>query len=160
MMLAGAKSKFLGSFMSKKEKAFEFFSQGMRPSDQEVKDLGLSPKTRYNYFQLWKNSGGAGQLIEKMTGKQTPPAVGAKVVKGGLPVTDALSQTAYLQLIPHVQQLPLTVPIFVSYMCAIKSGYQGDISDWLSLVSLDYWQGRGRDMYAELSGISSSEGSG
>ena len=95
--------KFWCSFMSKKEKAFLLFSQGLRPSDQEVKDLGLSPKTRYNYFQLWKNSGGAGQIIETMIGKQTLATIGAKAVKGGLPVTDSLSQSAYLQLIPQVR---------------------------------------------------------
>ena len=145
--------------MSKKEKAFELFSQGLRPSDQEVKDLGLSPKTRYNYFQLWKKSSGAGQLIETMTGKQTPAMVDAKVVKG-LPVTDALSQTTFLQFIPHVMQLPLTVPMFVSYMCAVKSGYQGDFSDWISLASLDFWKGRGVDMYTEVGGISEGANDG
>lgn len=43
--------------MSKKEEAFEFFSQGKRPRDSEVKALGLNAKTLYNYFQEWKNSG-------------------------------------------------------------------------------------------------------
>ena len=152
--------KFWGSFMSKKDQAFSLFDQGKKPSSPEVKQLGLKPKTSYNYFQEFKHSGGAGQIIETMTGKETPATVGAKVLKGGLPVTDALSQTAYLQLIPHVQQLPLTVPIFVSYLCAVKSGYEGDVADWLSLVSLDFWQGRGRNMYAEVGGISSSEDKG
>ena len=45
--------------MSKKEKAFELFSQGKRPSDPEVKALGLSAKTRYNYFQEYKRARGA-----------------------------------------------------------------------------------------------------
>lgn len=34
--------------------AFEFFEQGKRPSDPEIKALGLKPKTTYNYFQEWK----------------------------------------------------------------------------------------------------------
>lgn len=49
---------------SKKQKCFEMFSLGKKPSDQEVKGLGLSPKTRYNYFQEWKKlSPGGGQPI-------------------------------------------------------------------------------------------------
>ena len=42
--------------MNKKNKAFALFNQGFRPGDQEVKALGLKPKTSYNYFQLWKQS--------------------------------------------------------------------------------------------------------
>ena len=42
--------------MSKKEDAFALFSQGKRPSDKEVKALGLSAKTRYNYYQEYKKS--------------------------------------------------------------------------------------------------------
>jgi len=34
--------------------AFELFEQGKRPSDPEIKALGLKPKTTYNYFQEWK----------------------------------------------------------------------------------------------------------
>ena len=44
--------------MSKKDEAFELFSQGKRPSSPEVKALGLSAKTRYNYYQEWKRSNG------------------------------------------------------------------------------------------------------
>lgn len=42
--------------MSKKEEAFALFAEGKRPSDQEVKDLGLSPKTRFNYYQEFKKT--------------------------------------------------------------------------------------------------------
>jgi len=34
--------------------AFELFDQGRRPSDPEVKALGLKSKATYNYFQEWK----------------------------------------------------------------------------------------------------------
>lgn len=34
--------------------AFALFDKGKRPSDPEVKGLGLKPKSRYNYFQEWK----------------------------------------------------------------------------------------------------------
>ncbi len=44
--------------MSKKEEALELFSQGKRPSSPEVKALGLTAKTRYNYFQEYKKSRG------------------------------------------------------------------------------------------------------
>jgi hypothetical protein len=40
--------------MSKKDQAFVLFDQGKRPGDQDVKNLGLKPKTTYNYFQEWK----------------------------------------------------------------------------------------------------------
>lgn len=44
--------------MSRREEAFRLFAKGMRPSDQRVKDLGLSPKSTYNYYQQYKRSGG------------------------------------------------------------------------------------------------------
>jgi hypothetical protein len=37
-----------------KAKAFHQFSQGKKPSDSEVKDLGIKPKTAYRYHQEWK----------------------------------------------------------------------------------------------------------
>ena len=57
--------------MSKKAKAFELFGQGKRPSDPEVKALGLSPKSRYNYFQEWKKSSGGGQPIAAAVGESS-----------------------------------------------------------------------------------------
>ncbi|MFC1969503.1 hypothetical protein ACFLVF_03345 [Chloroflexota bacterium] len=39
---------------SKKAKAFEFFSLGKRPSDSEVKNLGIKPNSTYRYYQDWK----------------------------------------------------------------------------------------------------------
>lgn len=39
-----------------KEVAFSLFNQGKRPSDPEVKDLGVKPKTLYNYYQQWKKT--------------------------------------------------------------------------------------------------------
>ncbi|HUV51603.1 MAG TPA: hypothetical protein VMW64_00835 [Dehalococcoidia bacterium] len=43
--------------MSKKEQAFELYSQGKRPSDPDVKALGLGKRTTYNYFQQFKKNG-------------------------------------------------------------------------------------------------------
>jgi len=48
--------------MSKKEEAFELFSQGKRPSSPEVKALGLAAKSRYNYFLEWKKL--SGELLD------------------------------------------------------------------------------------------------
>jgi hypothetical protein len=53
--------------MSKKEQAFELFSQGKRPSDPALKALGLGNRTLYNYFQFFKKNGGS----FKSSGMQT-----------------------------------------------------------------------------------------
>jgi len=39
---------------SKKARAFQLFSQGKRPSDSEVKTLGIKPESTYRYYQQWK----------------------------------------------------------------------------------------------------------
>lgn len=36
--------------------AFELFSQGKRPSDPEVKELGIKNATLYRYFRFWKSN--------------------------------------------------------------------------------------------------------
>lgn len=41
---------------SKKAKAFELFGEGKRPSDSEVKSLGIKPNSAYRYYQDWKRS--------------------------------------------------------------------------------------------------------
>lgn len=40
--------------VSKKDEAFELFSQGKTPDDPEVKALGLKPESAKKYFRLWK----------------------------------------------------------------------------------------------------------
>ena len=40
--------------MSKKERAFELFRQGKKPSDPELKALGLKNKTVYAYYEDFK----------------------------------------------------------------------------------------------------------
>ncbi len=37
-----------------KELAFVLFDQGKRPSDPELKDLGIKARSLYTYLQLWK----------------------------------------------------------------------------------------------------------
>jgi hypothetical protein len=91
-----------------------------------------------------------------------PPAGKAKGTNGKKPLQPpksgfmpnlGVSQTMMLQLVPQVQQLPLTPEIFMSYMCAIKKGYKGGIAGWLSVVALDFWTGRNVDPFAEVSGV-------
>ncbi len=41
---------------SKKAKAFQLFSEGKRPSDPKVKNLGIKPSTAYRYYQDWKKT--------------------------------------------------------------------------------------------------------
>jgi hypothetical protein len=39
-----------------KAKIIHLFDQGKRPSDPEVKALGLKPNTVYRYYQEWKKA--------------------------------------------------------------------------------------------------------
>src|SRR4030042_6198041 len=62
--------------MSKKEQAFELFSQDKRPSDPDVKTLGLGKRTTCNYFQKWKKDGGnfkpSGTQTKELSTKEQP----------------------------------------------------------------------------------------
>jgi len=41
---------------SMKERAFQLFGEDKRPSDPEVKSLGIKPNTAYRYYQEWKKT--------------------------------------------------------------------------------------------------------
>ena len=41
---------------SMKERAFRLFDEGKRPSDPEVKALGIKPNSAYRYYQRWKKA--------------------------------------------------------------------------------------------------------
>ena len=41
---------------TRKAKAFQLFNHGKRPSDPEVKALGIKPNTAYRYYQDWKKT--------------------------------------------------------------------------------------------------------
>ena len=45
-----------GKGNSAKERAFQSFDKGRRPSDPEVKALGIKPKSIYRYYQEWKKA--------------------------------------------------------------------------------------------------------
>ncbi len=84
---------------------------------------------------------------------QVTPKKNLPPPKNNIVPSAPLSQTMFLQLVPQVQQLPLTPEIFMSYMCAVKRGYKGGIAGWLSVVSLDFWTGRNVDPFAAVSGV-------
>lgn len=62
-----------------RELAFALFDQGFRPGSDEVKALGLKPKSRYNYFQEWKKT------HPELGGSATPDSKGTTTIKGGIP---------------------------------------------------------------------------
>ena len=39
---------------SKKTQAFQLYNEGKKPSDPEVKSLGIKPESAYRYYQNWK----------------------------------------------------------------------------------------------------------
>jgi hypothetical protein len=41
---------------SLKERVFQLFDQGRRPSDPEVRELGIKPNSAYRYYQQWKKA--------------------------------------------------------------------------------------------------------
>ena len=147
-MVPGRRNGSYWVAMSKKKKAFVLFDQGKRPSDEEVKALGLCPKTTYNYYQLWKHSPGAQPFAT--TGTKPSTAV-------AYPSTEAVSQATFLKLVPQTLSLPLTPNVFMSYLCALKKGFKRDLGAWIDLACADFWTDRGIDFYAEVSGIKSSE---
>ena len=71
--------------------------------------------------------------------------------------TTATSEAAFLSLVPKTQQVVLTPSIFMSFMCALKRGYKGDLGDWISLACSDFWLGREIDFYKEVTGIEPQE---
>jgi len=72
-----------------KELAFALFDQGRRPSDLEVKALGLKSKTTYDYYQRWKklNPQEEGTTTVEPSGTTTPKPSGTTTPKGGTPTT-------------------------------------------------------------------------
>jgi hypothetical protein len=68
--------------LKKRQQAFYLFSMGKRPSDPELKALGLKDKTLYSYFQQYKKCGhlvpvpgglGSGQSTQPVSGAKEQP---------------------------------------------------------------------------------------
>jgi len=96
--------------MSKQKEAFDLFQQGRRPGDLELKALGLTAKTLYNYFQLWKKFVVSKQPA-KQEGKQhieVPP---------GLPTGDNINITQAANL----QGTGVVCPVTPIIIAAIKA---------------------------------------
>ena len=123
--------------MSKKDHAFALFDQGKRPGDQEVKNLGLKPKTTYNYYQGWKKSGGTTGAEEK-EGKQ---------VKGqSLPTTNDINAAQVIRFQPHVITCPLTPIMATARQAAIKEwNWPSDIrfEDVIDTILYHFFKDRG-----------------
>jgi hypothetical protein len=123
--------------MSKKEQAFVLFDQGKRPGDQEVKKLGLKPKTTYNYYQVWKKSGGITEAEEK-EGKQ---------VKGqSLPTTNDINNAQVIRFQPHVITCPFTPIMSIARQVAIKEwDWPSDIrfEDFIDTILYQFFKDRG-----------------
>ena len=64
---------------TKREKAFELFSQGFLPLSPEVKALGLHPSNRYKYYHQWESLGKPSG-VEK--GHSSSTMVGSKLPAG------------------------------------------------------------------------------
>jgi hypothetical protein len=80
--------------MSKKSKAFDLFAQGRRPTSPEVRSLGLSQKTLYNYFQIFKKAGGVTKAGQSEMETSAPASV-----PGGVP-TNRFSEACFLTVVP------------------------------------------------------------
>lgn len=134
--------------MSKKERAVKLFREGKRASDPEVKALGLASKTRYNYYQLYKKD--AGQALPK---EAEDAATATKpTLKAAMKTTTDPTKAALLRLEAQSYVIPNTPGIQTGYLCALKHGFPGDIALYLTVVSEDFWYGRGIDPYKEVSG--------
>lgn len=123
--------------MSKKEQTFALFDQGKRPGDQEVKSLGLNPKTTYNYYQEWKKSGGATGVEEKE----------GKNVKGqSLPTTTDINNAQVIRFQPHVITYPFTPIMAIARQVAIEEwNWPSDIrfEDFIDTILYQFFKDRG-----------------
>ena len=62
------------------------------------------------------------------------------------------SEATLIKLLSQAQVIVMTPEIFTSYMCAVRRGFEGSLSGWLSMVSKDFWLGREIDPFREVSG--------
>lgn len=113
-----------------------------------------------------KNAKKPTKFVKKNTGEQTPAKEDGKegqeegdvkVSKAIPPKTTAASQTAILQFVTKIQPIAMTPDIYMSYMCAVKNGYELSLAEWISLVARDFWLGRERNFYAEAAEYSQSQ---
>mgnify|MGYP001558692740 FL=1 len=68
-------------------------------------------------------------------------------------ITLNVSEAAAIQMMAKTVVIANTPDIIYSFMCAVKRGFEGGLENWLSLVSVDFWTGRGVNPYEEVSRI-------
>ncbi len=71
--------------------------------------------------------------------------------------TSSTSEAALLRLVAQPQLVLTTPDIFIGYMCAIKRGFEGNLSQFLSIASRFFWLDRKVDPYKEVSGFDYTE---
>lgn len=72
---------------SRMDIAFKLFDEGKRPSDPEVKELGLKPSSTCDYFQQWKRGKGNSSTTTKEDSSTTVPKNGRQIEVGKITVT-------------------------------------------------------------------------
>lgn len=114
---------------SKKELAFALFDQGKRPSDPEVKALGLKSKSTYNYFQEWKKTHFEqdGSTIAEAKGSTiTKPS---KQVRQPIRETNILADAQQIRFVPRVYTTDYTPIMRAAQKAAVEFwGWPADMS--------------------------------
>ena len=125
--------------MSKKDKAFVLFNQGMKPSDPTVKDLKLAAKTRYNYYQEWKKSGGS-------IGSEDEKGGHAKGQDSSLPTTTDIDNAQIIRFQPHVFNCTFTPIMYIARQAATEQwGWNPNIAfeDFIDTILYHFFKDRG-----------------
>lgn len=89
----------------------------------------------------------------KNKGTVTPTLIPATPPKASASAKTPALYTTQMELVAQTQAIPMTNDIHISYFLALAGGYDGSLAEWLSMVSSDFWLGRGRNMYAEYGEI-------
>lgn len=86
---------------------------------------------------------GLDDIVGGEEGKALPP---------DLRRTPNYTEATRLYLTNRFYVMPNTPDMYVSYMCALKKGFTGTPVAWFSICARDYWEGRQRNMFQEVSG--------
>lgn len=141
---------------SRIQQAFSLFDQGVLPDDPKIKVLRLKINTARRYYRYWKAPKVAsfeeapentGDSSEKATGMGKTATATVQRGKFNAPPAQATS----LELIPQVHRMPMTADIWLCFQCAVINGFPGGLSEFISLAVVDFWLGRGRNPYEEVS---------
>lgn len=135
----------------------ESFSDEFIAAAPEGHNVGQTGGYEVKHPQATGDSGSNGEQAPAPMGSNKPKGEGS-VPPIGTSTTEITEATA-LKLVPKVQSIPLTPDIFIGYMCALARGFEGDIADWLSLASRDFWYGREINPYEVVSGFTTKDGS-